>query len=102
MCGCGKKNQVLYTPARSNYNNYFGEIDIVARRFRTTAFVEVKTRGTSADLDYAVDRHRLRRVAAAASALAARHAFPKGDIRIDVILITPGRLPRHLSNVWDG
>ena len=79
-----------------------GEIDIVARRFRTTAFVEVKTRGTNADLDYAVDRHRLRRVAAAASALAARHAFPKGDIRIDVILITPGRMPRHLSNVWDG
>lgn len=79
-----------------------GEIDIVARRFRTTAFVEVKTRGTLADLDYAVDRHRLRRVAAAASALAARHAFPGGDIRIDVILVAPGKMPRHLSNVWDG
>ena len=79
-----------------------GEVDIVARRFRTTAFVEVKTRGTRADLDYAVDRHRLRRVAAAASALAARHAFPGGDIRIDVILIAPGRMPIHLSNVWDG
>ncbi len=79
-----------------------GEIDIVARRFRTTAFVEVKTRGTLADLDYAVDRHRLRRVAAAASALAARHAFPGGDIRIDVILVAPGRMPKHLSNVWEG
>lgn len=79
-----------------------GEIDIVARRFRTTAFVEVKTRGTTADLNHAVDRHRLRRVAAAASALAARHAFPGGDIRIDVILIAPGRMPIHLSNVWDG
>lgn len=78
-----------------------GEIDIVARRFRTTAFVEVKTRGTLAELDYAVDKHRLRRVAAAASALAARHAFPKGDIRIDVILVAPGRMPKHLSNVWE-
>jgi putative endonuclease len=78
-----------------------GEIDIVARRFRTTAFVEVKTRGTLADLDYAVDKHRLRRVAAAASALAARHAFPGGDIRIDVILVAPGRMPKHLSNVWE-
>jgi len=78
-----------------------GEIDIVARRFRTTAFVEVKTRGTLAELDYAVDKHRLRRVAAAASALAARHAFPKGDIRIDVILVAPGRMPQHLSNVWE-
>jgi putative endonuclease len=78
-----------------------GEIDIVARRFRTTAFVEVKTRGTLAELGYAVDKHRLRRVAAAASALAARHAFPKGDIRIDVILVAPGRMPKHLSNVWE-
>jgi putative endonuclease len=78
-----------------------GEIDIVARRFRTTAFVEVKTRGTMAELDYAVDKHRLRRVAAAAAALAARHAFPKGDIRIDVILVAPGRMPKHLSNVWE-
>jgi putative endonuclease len=79
-----------------------GEVDIIARRFRTTAFVEVKTRGTLADLDNAVDRQRLRRVAAAASALAARHASPGGDIRIDVILVAPGRMPRHLSNVWDG
>lgn len=79
-----------------------GEIDIVARRARTTAFVEVKARNSAAELDFAVDRHRLRRVAAAASALAARYAFPQGDIRIDVILVAPGRLPKHLSNVWDG
>jgi putative endonuclease len=79
-----------------------GEVDIIARRFRTTAFVEVKSRGTLADLDFAVDRNRLRRVAAAASALAAKHAFPKGDIRIDVILVAPGKMPKHLSNVWDG
>jgi putative endonuclease len=79
-----------------------GEVDIIARRFRTTAFVEVKTRGTARDLDWAVDRHRLRRVAAAASALAAKHAFPRGDIRIDVILIAPGKLPKHLENVWEG
>ena len=79
-----------------------GEIDIIARRFRTTAFVEVKARATLADLDIAVDRQRLRRVAAAASALADRHASPGGDVRIDVILVAPGRLPRHLVNVWDG
>ncbi|MEP6785377.1 MAG: YraN family protein [Sphingomonadales bacterium] len=79
-----------------------GEIDIVARRFRTTAFIEVKARNTAEELDFAVDRHRLRRVAAAASSLAARYAFPQGDIRIDVILVAPGRMPKHLSNVWDG
>ena len=79
-----------------------GEVDIIARRFRTTAFVEVKARRNLAGLDLAVDQYRLRRVAAAASALAARHAFPGGDVRIDVILVAPGRLPRHLVNVWEG
>lgn len=79
-----------------------GEVDIVARRFNTTAFVEVKARATAAELDHAIDRYRLRRVAAAAEAISARPSFPKGDIRIDVILIAPGRIPKHLSNVWTG
>ena len=79
-----------------------GEVDIVARRFRTTAFVEVKARAKNDDLEIAVDRLRLRRVAAATTALAAKHAMPGGDVRIDVILVAPGKWPRHLVNVWDG
>ncbi|MES2289612.1 MAG: YraN family protein [Pseudomonadota bacterium] len=79
-----------------------GEVDIVARRLGMTAFVEVKARNTVAGLDHAIDHHRLRRVAAAASAISARPSFPKGDIRIDVILIAPGRIPKHLPNVWTG
>lgn len=77
-----------------------GEIDLIARRWRTTAFVEVKTRRTVADLDTAIDAYRLRRVAAAARAVADQYAGPKDDIRIDVILIAPGAWPRHLTNVW--
>lgn len=79
-----------------------GEVDLVARRGRTTAFVEVKARNTAADLDFAIDRHRLRRVVAAATSLADRYALPGGDVRIDVVLVAPGRLPKHLANVWDG
>lgn len=77
-----------------------GEIDIIARRWRTLAFVEVKTRATAAALDHAVDQHRLKRVAAAAHALAPRYARARDTIRIDVIFITPRTLPRHLKNVW--
>lgn len=81
---------------------YGGEVDLVARRRGTTLFVEVKTRATRAELDFAIDQHRLTRVAAAASMLAPRLARPGDDIRIDVILLAPWSLPRHIRNAWMG
>ena len=77
-----------------------GEVDLVARRGRTLAFVEVKWRERPEDLDLAIDERRLRRVAAAAAMLAPRLARPTDDIRIDVMLLSPKRLPRHLVHVW--
>lgn len=79
-----------------------GEVDLVARRGRTLAFVEVKARDSAAGLDLAIDEYRLRRVAAAAQLLAPRFARPRDDIRIDVVLIAPRCWPRHLANVWHG
>lgn len=79
-----------------------GEIDLIAKRGGTVAFVEVKTRSTAAELDLAIDRHRLKRVAAAANALAPRYARSGEDIRIDVILIGGLSLPRHIPNAWHG
>jgi putative endonuclease len=79
-----------------------GEVDLIARRGRTTLFVEVKTRATDAELDFAIDHHRLSRVAAAAAMLAPRFARPGDNIRIDVILLAPWSLPRHIRNAWIG
>jgi len=75
-----------------------GEVDLVARRGRTVAFVEVKWRQTEAELATALDAWRLRRVVAAAEALAPRFAGGGEDIRIDAILLAPGRWPRHIAN----
>lgn len=77
-----------------------GEVDLVARRGRTVAFVEVKWRATSADRDLAIDHRRLQRVARAAQALAPRYAQAGEDLRIDVLLLAPGRWPRHIVNAW--
>jgi putative endonuclease len=79
-----------------------GEVDLVARRGRTIAFVEVKARATQVQADRSLDEHRLRRVAAAAEALAPRYARSGEDMRIDAIFIVPGRLPRHMQNIWLG
>lgn len=79
-----------------------GEVDLIARRGGLVAFVEVKARTRAEDLDLAVDERRLARVAAAAEVLAPRYLRPGDDMRIDVMLLAPGRPPRHLSNVWHG
>lgn len=79
-----------------------GEVDLVARRGRTLAFVEVKARARLSEAGFALDEWRLRRVAAAAEALAPRFGKAGDDIRIDAMLVVPRRLPRHLPNVWQG
>ena len=79
-----------------------GEVDLVARRGRTLIFVEVKARATAADAEYALDDFRLRRVAAAAQALAARYARAGDTLRIDAVFIVPRRWPRHVPDVWRG
>lgn len=79
-----------------------GEIDLIARRGAMVAFVEVKARGSVAELDWAIDERRLSRVAAASEMLAHEFMKPGDDMRIDVILLAPGTAPRHLANVWHG
>lgn len=76
-----------------------GEVDLVAKRGNIIAFAEVKQRKSRADLDHAIDAYRLRRVVAATQMLASRYAKNGEDIRIDVILLAPRTLPRHLVNV---
>jgi putative endonuclease len=79
-----------------------GEVDIVARRGGTLAFVEVKARANGEAAAFALDRYRLRRVAVAAERLAPRYMRDGDDVRIDALFIVPGKLPRHLPDVWQG
>lgn len=79
-----------------------GEVDIIAKRGRVLAFIEVKTRADQAALDLAIDERRLRRVVDAAHVLLPRYGADAANVRIDVMLIRPWRLPVHLKNVWHG
>jgi len=79
-----------------------GELDIVARRRNTLVFVEVKARATYDEAVEAVSPAQQRRIVAGAEFWLASH--PKegqGDIRFDVVIVTPGRLPQHIPNAFD-
>ena len=79
-----------------------GEVDIVARRGRTLAFIEVKARASDDSAAIALDAWRLRRVVVAAERLAPRYMRDGDELRIDAMYVVPRRLPRHLPNVWQG
>ena len=78
-----------------------GEIDILARRGRVLAIVEVKSRS---DLDSAADAvvpRQRRRIARATSAfLLSRPDLAALAPRFDVMLVAPFRPPRHLADAW--
>lgn len=77
-----------------------GEIDLIAKRTGLVAFIEVKWRARAASLADAIDERRLRRVAAAVECVWQDYATQGEDIRIDVILLAPGRKPAHIENAW--
>lgn len=78
-----------------------GEIDIVARRGRTIAIVEVKARGDWDQANEAVNARQRGRLARAAHAwLGANPRYAGYDLRFDVMLVTPWAWPRHLKDAW--
>ena len=79
-----------------------GEIDIVARRGRTVAFVEVKARPDLAAGMLALQprqRERLQRAATLFLAQQPRYARDH-DLRFDLVVVRPWRWPVHIADAW--
>jgi putative endonuclease len=77
----------------------YGEIDLVAVRWRRLAFVEVKRRNTRAEAEAALTRHQARRLADAAEHwLARRPSYREHTMAFDAVLVLPWHLPVHLAD----
>jgi putative endonuclease len=91
-----------YRIVARRYKCPVGEIDLVAERFGTTVFVEVKARSrraTDAETWGAVNRRRLIR---AAEHYVAKHpALVAKPQRFDLIFLAPRAWPRHQVNAFD-
>jgi putative endonuclease len=76
-----------------------GEIDIIAVRGRRLAFVEVKRRATREDAEAAVTARQAARIRRAADQwLGPRPRYHAHELGFDVVLLVPGRWPRHIPN----
>jgi putative endonuclease len=78
-----------------------GEIDIIARRGRVLAVIEVKARREAGAAAEALLPRQKRRIARAAEAfLLSRPDLAELGLRFDLMLVTRSRLPHHWQGAW--
>lgn len=78
-----------------------GEIDILARRGRVLAVIEVKARADLVSAAEAVgERQKRRLIRAAGWVVAGRAELAALDVRFDVMLVAPWAPPRHIVAAW--
>ena len=81
------------------YKTPVGEIDLIARRGRRVAFIEVKQRASFTLCEAAVTEQTRQRVRRAAAWWMAKNAhYSEFDQGFDLIFIASWGLPRHLLN----
>ena len=90
-----------YRIVARRFRSRAGEIDLVARRGRHLAFVEVKARARAAQAAWAVTPRQRARIARAAEHwLAINGAGQDLDMSFDVVLIAPWTWPRHIASAF--
>ena len=91
----------LYRIVQRRYKTPVGEIDLIAERFGTTVFVEVKARRRADSEAETLEAVNQARIVRAAQYWLARHpAKAATPLRFDIVFVTPGRWPRHLVNAF--
>ncbi len=92
----------FYRIIERRYKTPVGEIDLIAQRFGTTVFIEVKARASRAGYADALEAVNTSRISRAAQYWLAKHpAQAETPFRFDVIFLAPRSWPRHVINAFD-
>lgn len=90
-----------YRIVGQRYKTPVGEIDLIALKGRQLVFIEVKRRRTMEDAAWTIPTRQRRRIIRAAQYWLAGNPRLHGcNIRFDVVLTAPLRLPTHLENAF--
>ncbi len=94
-----------YWPVKMNYRvgngTGAGEVDLIVKKGNVLVFVEVKLRKDEASAQHAVHKKNQHRMTRTAEVFLSR--FPKYQnysIRYDVVLLSKGHWPQHLTDAW--
>lgn len=90
-----------YWPIATRYKTPVGEIDLVVRRGRTLAFIEVKARANREAAALAIHHKNQSRVVRASHYFLASHPeYQNYQVRFDAVLIAWYALPKHHANAF--
>ena len=90
-----------YCVLEKRWKTPMGEIDLIVRRGRRLAFVEVKLRKTvEAAVDSIHSRNKSRVVRSAKLYLQKHPEYTNWELGFDALVIAPYAWPRHIRNAW--
>jgi putative endonuclease len=91
-----------YRVLARNFTAPGGEIDLIAQRGQTIAFIEVKARPQMDQALIAITEQKRRRIARAAQVWLRQNRWAATYVlRGDAVFIAPRRLPRHLPAAFE-
>ena len=84
------------------YKTYFGEIDIVAKKGKIIAIVEVKARRSDSDFEEVLRPRQMQRIKKAADFFLSRNSkFHDHQIRFDFVFVNQFFWPQHYKNFFE-
>ena len=90
-----------YSILKSRYKTQLGEVDLIIKRGKTIAFVEVKARQDIETAAYAITPRQQKRIEGAARGFIAQNPrYAEYFCRFDAVLVAPKRWPTHITNAW--